>query len=269
VLGNHEQNASAYFRLFHLPGNERWYSFDSGPVHLNVLDLYSPFQAGSEQYEWLEADLQSTKQPWRIVSMHDSPYVYSSRHLVSADALTYLAPIFEKYRVSLVIVGHNHFYQRLQVKGVSYIVTGGGGAPLYDPTQGPGVQYSEATYHYISVVADSSTLTTEGIRLDGTRFDAATLTRDIDDQVKDGPSASSFKSPESPALAQVGMYQDNQSPSGWAEGVMCSRCHLPSGRNEIQVVNSMWQGHPRAVAGLGAASLLVIILGRQFILTKG
>ena len=37
-LGNHERNAGEYFDIFHLPGNEHWYSFDAGPCHFVILD---------------------------------------------------------------------------------------------------------------------------------------------------------------------------------------------------------------------------------------
>jgi acid phosphatase type 7 len=176
VLGNHEQGTALYFRLFTLPGNGHWYSLDNGPLHITVLDAYSAFYPGSEQYMWLEADLQATSQPWRIVTLHDSPYVYSLAHPPNALARAYLAPLFEKYGVQLVIAGHNHFYQRSVVNGISYIVTGGGGAPLYGTTAGPGLQYSEAAFHFVVVTANSASLVTEGVRLDGTRFDTARLT---------------------------------------------------------------------------------------------
>ncbi|MBU1882292.1 hypothetical protein KKA08_09655, partial [bacterium] len=45
-----------------------------------------------------------------------------------------LTPLFAEYGVDLVINGHNHSYERLEKEGITYIVTGGGGAPLYDKT---------------------------------------------------------------------------------------------------------------------------------------
>ena len=40
-------------------------------------------------------------------------------------------PLFERYRVRLVLNGHDHNYQRFTRKGVTYVVHGGGGAGLY------------------------------------------------------------------------------------------------------------------------------------------
>ena len=34
-------------------------------------------------------------------------------------------------RVSFVFSGHDHLYQRGEVDGLKYVVSGGGGAPLY------------------------------------------------------------------------------------------------------------------------------------------
>jgi predicted phosphodiesterase len=41
-----------------------------------------------------------------------------------------LTPLFEQYGVDVVFAGHHHNYERNEVNGITYIVTGGGGAPL-------------------------------------------------------------------------------------------------------------------------------------------
>ena len=41
-------------------------------------------------------------------------------------------PLFVKYKVQLVLQGHNHLYERINYKGITYVTTGGGGtANLY------------------------------------------------------------------------------------------------------------------------------------------
>ena len=47
-----------------------------------------------------------------------------------------LVPLFERYKVHAVFCGHGHNYQHHLKNGVHYIVTGGGGAPLY-PADAP------------------------------------------------------------------------------------------------------------------------------------
>jgi hypothetical protein len=52
--------------------------------------------------------------------------------------------------VQLVIAGHNHYYSRAEVDGVTHITTGGGGAPLYNPESGwPRVVNYIKAFHYV------------------------------------------------------------------------------------------------------------------------
>ena len=43
----------------------------------------------------------------------------------------YLQPLFEGNGVQLVFAGHDHTYERTIINGITYVVSGGGGAPLY------------------------------------------------------------------------------------------------------------------------------------------
>jgi len=60
-----------------------------------------------------------------------------------------LVPLFEKYGVGAVFSGHDHNYQRVLYNGIEYVVTGGGGSPLYDPTRtSPYLQKFSKDYHF-------------------------------------------------------------------------------------------------------------------------
>ena len=41
-------------------------------------------------------------------------------------------PLFEQYKVDVVISGHSHVYQRGRKNDVTYIISGGAGAELED-----------------------------------------------------------------------------------------------------------------------------------------
>ncbi len=185
-LGNHERNSAHYFNLFHLPNNERYYSFDYGNAHIVALEVdgYQSYSAGSAQYNWLANDLASTSQPWKLVFFHFPPYS-SGSHGDDPTAQRDLVPLFEQYGVQIVFNGHDHDYERSLVNGVNYIVAGGGGAPLYSVTGGPYTVYAESTLHVVSVSINEHTLTSVGVRPDGTTFDGFTMTctplsRDLD-----------------------------------------------------------------------------------------
>jgi len=177
ALGNHEQNSPLYFSLFSLPGNERWYSFDSGPAHFVSLDVASSnYKPGSEQYNWLLRDLQDTMRPWKIVYMHYPAYAYAPVGGSVQAIRDYLVPLFEMYGVQLVLSGHDHFYQRNVVNGVTYVVTGGGGAPLYPVGVGSTTVYAESTYEFMKISIAGPTLSSVAVRLDGSEFDSFNLT---------------------------------------------------------------------------------------------
>lgn len=132
TLGNHERNHPHYFDLFYLPGNERWYAFDYGHARFLCLQVDGIVDfSQSEQYTWLEEALAANTQPWLFVYFHIPPYT-SSREKpdLEHDVREALTPLFEQYGVDVVFAGHHHNYERNEVNGVTYIVTGGGGAPL-------------------------------------------------------------------------------------------------------------------------------------------
>jgi predicted phosphodiesterase len=182
ALGNHEKNASNYFDAFHLPGNERWYSFDYGNAHFVGLQIddYADYGPGSVQYAWLENDLTSTDRLWKIVFFHTPPYS-SGRHGGRASVRDALGPLFAQHGVDLVFNGHDHDYERSVVGDVTYIVTGGGGAPLYDRETGNLYSvYFSKTYHCVHVTVRGGMLSSVGVRPDGTQFDPFTIFKPVE-----------------------------------------------------------------------------------------
>ncbi len=186
TLGNHDyrsQRGQPYLDAFYLPHNnpantERYYSFDWGNVHFTALDFNTGPDAA--QLEWLHNDLASTNKLWKFVFYHQAiyssgPHGYAS-WVEAKRAL--LAPIFEQYHVDIVFNGHDHDYERTQsIKGVLYIVSGGGGGPLYQVNPQSFSAYAESTYHAVFVTSDGCTLKLQAVKPDGTVFDSTTLTK--------------------------------------------------------------------------------------------
>ena len=181
VLGNHEHNNSRYYEIFSLPNNERWYSFDYGPCHFIVLDNYGAWGAGSPQYRWLEDDLSSTDKPFKIVCFHE-PIYCSGGHSSRADIRAAWAPLFKKYGVNVVFQSHNHYYQRTEpINGITYIVTGGAGAPLYDPEDAWFMEKSMKAFHYcvLNVSLQDMEIRCTAKYTNGTSFDKFTLVHEM------------------------------------------------------------------------------------------
>jgi len=143
--GNHERGAGYYFEFFQA---QPFYSFDWGSVHVTAVNSdYSnagPTEIArerfwAEQLRWLEDDLvRAQKADLRFVMTHHPPFSAVKRR--QSDAPNRIArdwvPLFEKHKVHAVFCGHDHNYQHHLKNGVRYIITGGGGAPLY-PTDAP------------------------------------------------------------------------------------------------------------------------------------
>jgi 3',5'-cyclic AMP phosphodiesterase CpdA len=135
VLGNHEYDSDYYFDNFELLNNERWYSLDRSGIHFIVLDSNHGIPIGSDQYEWLEDDLESIGDDidYTIVIFHHPPYS-SGPHWREGESMGLrdsIVPLFDQHGVDVVFNGHDHAYEKLKRNGIYYIVAGGGGAPLY------------------------------------------------------------------------------------------------------------------------------------------
>ncbi len=173
-IGNHEGSGANYLAYFYLPtgsGSERYYSFDYGNAHFVSLDTNISYSAGSAQYTWFVNDLQSTTKPWRFVYFHHPPYS-SSLHGSNTTVRAQLCPVIEANGVQMVFNGHDHDYERSYVNGVTYIVTGGGGAPLYSAGTSSWTQFSASEYHAYKVSITGNNSTLEAIKPDGTVIDS-------------------------------------------------------------------------------------------------
>ncbi len=188
--GNHEGNAQPFFAFSAAPGNEKWYSFDYGNVHIVALnDTVSVSTDWSVQAEWLAADLAATSQPWKIVFHHKPGYSSCAPNGTDANVRTWFVPVEEAGGVQLDFAGHNHNYERtvplrggVEVAagggGVTYVVTAGAGAPLYDNNQGYFyTAVAQETQHYVMVAVNGDTLTVTAYDLADNVLDTFTLTQ--------------------------------------------------------------------------------------------
>jgi tartrate-resistant acid phosphatase type 5 len=133
-LGNHDWNtagAGPYLDYFSLPGNERYYDFEAGPVHFFAVDSDSREPDGvsrlSPQAVWLQTTISASTAAWDIVYFHHAPY--SSGLHGSTDWMRWP---FKDWGADAVLAGHDHTYERLQVDGLPYFVNGLGGGARYD-----------------------------------------------------------------------------------------------------------------------------------------
>jgi hypothetical protein len=135
--GNHDWGNGSlqpYLDYFSLPGNERYYDFVYGPIHFFALDS-DPREpdgvtADSQQAQWLQSALANSTAAWQVVYFHHPPYSSGADH-GSTESLRWP---FVDWGADLILSGHEHLYERLEIDGIPYIINGLGGAKLYDFT---------------------------------------------------------------------------------------------------------------------------------------
>ena len=134
TLGNHDwytPGAQPYLDYFTLPGNERYYAVQRGPIEFFMLDTNKSepdgYSADSAQAQWLQQQLAASHAPWKIVVLHYPPYSSSLRH--GSDRMVQWP--YVAWGASVVVAGHDHLYERLQENGIPYFVNGAGGKELY------------------------------------------------------------------------------------------------------------------------------------------
>ncbi len=82
-------------------------------------------------------------------------------------------PLFEKEHVTAGFFGHDHNYQHYLKDGIHYVVTGGGGAPLYDVDKPPaGITLKViSTEHFVKIHVEKGVVTLTAIGVDGVTLD--------------------------------------------------------------------------------------------------
>jgi predicted phosphodiesterase len=124
-LGNHDAREQRYYKPFNMDG-QLYYTFNPRPdIRFFALESTYPVP---EQFQWLEKELKASGSAWKIAFFHHPLYSSGDRHGSDIRLREVLEPIFLKYNVSVVLTGHDHFYERVKPqKGITYFVAGSGG----------------------------------------------------------------------------------------------------------------------------------------------
>jgi predicted MPP superfamily phosphohydrolase len=124
ALGNHDDQENRFYKPWNMDG-KRFYSYEKKNVRFFVLDTDYLDQP---QREWIERELKSSNDKWKIVYFHHALYSSGGRHGSEEDLRIILEPLFVKYGVNVVFQGHDHIYERIKPqKGIYYFVEGSSG----------------------------------------------------------------------------------------------------------------------------------------------
>ncbi len=173
VRGNHEAEINHYRLFLDLPNKNTYYSFDRMDMHFIVLDCWNVFEPLEEkQLQWLKDDLEANKAKPISVALHVP--LFTSGKYEPYDA-PYLLELFDKYNVLFVFSAHVHSYERSLYKGTNYIVTAGGGAPLYPETRENKYKVCRVNnHHYCVMTKNNNEYKIKVIDIDGKQIDEFT-----------------------------------------------------------------------------------------------
>lgn len=169
--GNHDIETETRIELMNEAFDDppRWVRHEWGPVDIVVLD--STQVDSAQQLGFLDRVLESSDDP-TIVVFHRPPYSCGS-HGGDQQILDQWVSRFDD-DVFLVLSGHEHNYQRFEMDGVSYVVTGGGGRFLTELAEcsadHPERVAGEETFHFMVLELDD-TLDATAIDADGDVID--------------------------------------------------------------------------------------------------
>lgn len=126
ALGNHDAREQRYYKLFNMDG-KLYYSYKAPKQSVRFFALESGYME-PEQVKWIEDQLKSSSEDWKIAYFHHPLYSSGKTHGSDLDLRRVLEPLFVKYNVSVVFQGHDHVYERiLPQMGIYYWVIGSGG----------------------------------------------------------------------------------------------------------------------------------------------
>ncbi|KAJ6691176.1 PURPLE ACID PHOSPHATASE [Salix koriyanagi] len=153
VGGKHEIEPQAedqifvsYSSRFAFPSEESgssssaYYSFNAGGIHFVILNPYTYYDKSSDQYEWLEGDLDNVNRnvtPWLVAVWYPPWYSTFKAQYREAECMRVeMEDLLYEHGVDIVFNGHVHAYERsnrvynysLDPCGPVYITVGNGGS---------------------------------------------------------------------------------------------------------------------------------------------
>lgn len=185
VIGNHELRPPSHegienFRKYihcdpDSPNPELDYSLHYGHIRMILSNAYENW-AEAPMRPWLEQQLARARREgpddFLLVVMHWGMHSSGPHGPNNTLRRAGLVDLFRRYNVDLVVAGHDHIYERGEERGLRFVVTGGGGAPLY--RQRRPFEFTDSfvsAHHYIRVDADPQRLQLTALRADGTVLD--------------------------------------------------------------------------------------------------
>ena len=173
VVGNHDvgignSGDKVYRKQFFLPEGRTYYAFRAGGILFVILDSeQGRGRIIGEQLSWLEDILSSSEETMKLVFLHRPLFLpidslkkgrAMDRYPLERDNLHRL---FLRKKVKAVFEADDHRYDRREEDGILYLISGGGGAPLYTTEKRGGY------FHYVWISVEKEKIEGEVVALEG------------------------------------------------------------------------------------------------------
>ncbi|TFF86996.1 hypothetical protein EU519_00065 [Candidatus Thorarchaeota archaeon] len=165
TAGNHDIRMGGGHRYISRYGPST-YSFDFSGAHFTIFNS-SAGDVPESTLQWLQNDISSTTSEHKFVFTHIPPFdprPGSNHTFLNTTAATRLIDLFETESVDVVFTGHIHMFNISVRNNVTYVISGGAGATLYEEPERGGI------YHYVNVTVSDSQVKTETVLLSEPSF---------------------------------------------------------------------------------------------------
>ncbi len=167
TIGNHEYLTSGAAGFFYYWNNApTYYSYNVAGWHIITLNSNSQYvqtRTGSAQYNWLVQDLTNDTSKCTLVTYHAPLYNIGQEN--PAPQMKNIWALLAQYKVTLVLNGHDHDYQRYQPLDGSGNPSSTGVTEIVDGTGGQGIETFERKDSRLVVGYDSSPTDFGALRL--------------------------------------------------------------------------------------------------------
>jgi hypothetical protein len=185
ALGNHDPPGLWDYPRFNMNGN-RYYTFVRQGDALPIASARAQFYAldtvnlDRDQVTWLRHELERSRADWKICFYHHPLYTAGRYRTAAFRLRTRLEPVFLQYGVDVGLSGHEHFYERIVVRGgVQYFTSGAGGALRRDdigPSSWTAAGFDDDT-HFMLMEISGDTLYFQAVSRTGRTVDSGAFTQ--------------------------------------------------------------------------------------------